>query len=116
VLLGYTEGTFYVVVVLVTFVFFAYCGIKLYLELKKSNKTISDPESRMKKLRRVSLSTLKIFSENFFDLVAKKKKLLDYKFHLDEQFNATIVGCHYCSWRIIRCTICSHRIFCSVVQ
>jgi hypothetical protein len=52
-LLGYVEGTFYVVVVLATFIFFAYCGIKLYSELKKSNKTISDPESRMKKLRRV---------------------------------------------------------------
>ncbi len=55
-LLGYIEGTFYVAVVLATFVFFAYCGIKLYSELKKSNKTISDPESRMKKLRRVSHS------------------------------------------------------------
>ncbi len=76
--MGYTEGTFYVVVVLGTFVFFAYCGIKLYMELKKNNKTISDPESRMKKLRRVRIGTFLLFFEELIKID------VDDEFYLDE--------------------------------
>jgi hypothetical protein len=48
------SGVMYIVVVIGTVIFFAITGIRLFKALKKTNRALSDPEKRMRKLKRTS--------------------------------------------------------------
>jgi predicted membrane channel-forming protein YqfA (hemolysin III family) len=48
------SGVMYIVVVIGTVIFFAITGIRLFKALKKTHRALSDPEKRMRKLKRVS--------------------------------------------------------------
>jgi len=52
------SGVMYILVVLGTVIFFAITGVKLYKALKKMRRALSDPEKRMRKLKRVSILNL----------------------------------------------------------